>query len=47
LKNILEGLIGNPAEFKRLSQGAFESAKKYDIDDYVVKLQQIYEQTIR
>ena len=47
LKSILENLIKNPSELERLSKGAFESAKKYDINDHIVKLQELYEQLVR
>ena len=44
LKDTLAGLIESPSELRRLSEGAFESVKKYDIAEYIVKLQEIYEQ---
>ena len=44
LKDTLESLIENPSELRRLSEGAFESVKKYDIAEHIVKLQEIYEQ---
>jgi len=44
LKDTLAGLIENPSELRRLSEGAFQSVKKYDINEYIVKLQEIYKQ---
>lgn len=43
LKNKLEYLIENPDELKKLEEGAFKSAKKYDIDEHIRKLEKIYE----
>ena len=42
LKNKLEYLIENPSELKRLGKGAFESVKKYDMDEHVRKLEKLY-----
>ena len=42
LKDILESLIINPSELKRLSEGAFNSARKYDIKQHIQKLEEIY-----
>lgn len=47
LKDALENLIENPSELKRLGEGAFESAKKYDINANIIKLQELYEQLIK
>ena len=47
LKGKLERLIENPHELRRLSQGAFESVRKYDINHYMAKLLELYEQLIR
>jgi len=47
LKSGLESLIENPAELQRLSRGAFESVKKYDIDECIIQLQEIYHQVMR
>jgi glycosyltransferase involved in cell wall biosynthesis len=44
LKDKLEQLIENPAERKRLGQGAYQSVRKYDINIVIGQLQQIYEQ---
>lgn len=43
LKEILENLIANPKELERLSDNAFESAKKYSMDEHTKKLTKIYE----
>lgn len=42
LKGILENLIEHPSELKRLEEGAFESVKKYDMDEHVRKLEELY-----
>jgi len=42
LKEMLDNLIGNPSELKRLEKGAFGSVKKYDMDKYVRKLEELY-----
>lgn len=42
LKDILENLILNIPELKKLEQGAFESVKKYSIDNHMAKLENIY-----
>ena len=39
---MLDNLIGNPSELKRLEKGAFGSVKKYDMDKYVRKLEELY-----
>ncbi|MEE9399132.1 MAG: glycosyltransferase family 4 protein [Dehalococcoidales bacterium] len=44
LKNILQGLISNPSELKRLSDGASQSIKRYDINEHVKKLTELYEE---
>ena len=43
LKNLLENLIEDPAELKRLGEGALESAKKYDINKHIMKLESLFE----
>lgn len=42
LKSILENLIKNPSELKRLEEGAFESVNKYSMDRYIKKLEKMY-----
>jgi glycosyltransferase involved in cell wall biosynthesis len=42
LGNILQNLIENPPELKRLEKGAFESRKKYDMKVHIEKLEKIY-----
>ena len=42
LKAILENLIEHPSELKRLEEGAFESVKKYDMDEHIRKLEELY-----
>jgi len=42
LKEILDNLIKNPDELKRLEEGAFESAKKYDMNKHIKKLEELY-----
>ncbi len=42
LKGILENLIEHPSELKRLEEGASESVKRYDIDGYIQKLEELY-----
>lgn len=42
LKVVLDNLIGNSSELKRLEDGAFESVKKYTIDEYIKNLEGIY-----
>lgn len=44
LKDILENLISNPAELKRLGEGAAKSVKKYDINEHTKKLVELYEE---
>lgn len=46
LKNILENLIKNPHELNRLSDNAFESAKKYSMDEHTKKLINLYEELL-
>lgn len=46
LKRILESLIENPAQLERLGQGAFESAKKYDVSCNITELVVIYEEAV-
>lgn len=47
LKDTLESLIENPLELERLRQGAFESAKRFDINSYVSQLEELYEQVLK
>lgn len=42
LQAILERLIANPQELKKLEAGAFESSKKYDIEGHVSRLEEIF-----
>ena len=42
LRDKLEYLIENPSELKRFGEGAFESAKKYDMDKHIKKLEKLY-----
>lgn len=42
LKGILEYLIENPYELKRSEEGAFESAKKYGVEEHIRKLEVMY-----
>ena len=44
LKEILENLIENPSKLKRLEDGAFDSVKKYDMDEHIRKLEGLYEE---
>ena len=46
LKEILEYLIKNPSELRKLEDGAFESVKKYKMDEHVKKLEEIYEAAV-
>lgn len=43
LEKILNNLIKDPFELKKLEKGAFESGKKYDMDIHIKKLEQLYE----
>ena len=47
LKAILENLVENPDELKRLGEGAFESVKKYDMDKHIKKLEKLYKDLLR
>ena len=47
LKNTLEKLIENLVELKRLGEGAFESAKRYDINNHILKLEELYGQLVK
>ena len=42
LKKVLENLIENPSKLKRLEEGAFESVKKYDMDEHIRNLEELY-----
>ena len=44
LKNALDRLINNPQELKRLETGAFESRKKYDIEDHINHLETLFKE---
>jgi len=44
LKDILEELSQNPSELEKLSNGAFESAKKYDMKEHMNQLETLYQQ---
>lgn len=46
LKDILQNLIDNPAELRKLGKGAAQSIKKYDINAHVRKLIALYEEVI-
>lgn len=46
LKKVLENLIENPQELKRLSDNAFESAKKYSMDGHIKRLRNLYEELL-
>lgn len=46
LKEILENLIENPSELRRLEEGAIESVKKYDMEGHIRKLEKIYRRTV-
>jgi len=46
LRELLESLIENPFELRRLSKGAFQSVRNYDVSEHVNRLQEIYEQAI-
>lgn len=47
LKDVLENLIENPLELKRLGEGALESAKKYDINNYILELESLFKGLIK
>lgn len=47
LKEILQYLIENPSELKRLEEGAFKSAKKYDIKEHIKSLEELYKFVLR
>lgn len=42
LKGKLEYLIKNPSELRRLGDGAFESVKRYNMDEHIRKLEVLY-----
>jgi len=42
LKNLLESLIENPLELKRLSDNAFENAREYSMETHINKLKKLY-----
>jgi len=46
LKKILENIIVNPGELKRLSDNAFESVKKYSMDEHTKRLTRLYEELL-
>lgn len=47
LKEILENLIKNPSELKGLEDNAFKSAKKYDMEEHIKKLEELYMECTR
>ncbi|MGB2841626.1 MAG: glycosyltransferase family 4 protein [Halobacteriota archaeon] len=47
LKGILENLVENPSELKRLEEGAFESVKKYGMKEHIRKLEELYKSVQR
>ncbi|KCZ70786.1 glycosyltransferase [Candidatus Methanoperedens nitroreducens] len=47
LKKILENLIENPQELKRLNDNAFESVKKYSMEEHTKKLMRLYEELLK
>jgi len=44
LKDILQELSKNPSELEKLSNGASESAKKYDMEGHLNRLEKLYQQ---
>jgi glycosyltransferase involved in cell wall biosynthesis len=42
LKAILETVINNPSILKNLEDGAFESAKKYELEEHINRLEKLY-----
>lgn len=42
LRDILVNLTNNPKKLKELSKNAFESSKKYDLKEHIIKLEKIY-----
>ncbi len=46
LKKLLENLIDNPKELKRLSNNAFRSAKGYSMDEHMKRLLGLYEEIL-
>jgi len=42
LRDKLEYLIDKPSELRRLEEGAFESVKRYDMDEHIRKLAALY-----
>lgn len=44
LKEILETLLGDTPELKRLEVGAFESVKKYNMNEHLRKLEKLYKE---
>lgn len=47
LKKLLENLIENPNELKRLSINAFESSKKYSMEEHTQRLTRLYEELLK
>lgn len=43
LQNLLENLINDPESLKRLEKGALESVKDYSMEEYIRKLEELYE----
>lgn len=46
LRKIMESLIENPTELERLSRGAFESVKGFDINNRILEIEEMYQQVI-
>jgi len=46
LKKVLENLIENPKELKRLSDNAFEFVKKYSMEEHTKRLKKLYEEVL-
>lgn len=46
LKKVLENLLENSSELKRLSENAFESVKKYNMDEHIQELKKLYEEAL-
>ena len=47
LKAILENLIRTPAELISLEEGALESVKKYNMEEHIRELEEIYKDCLR
>ncbi|GAH67801.1 unnamed protein product, partial [marine sediment metagenome] len=42
LGSVIKKLTTNTSQLRRLSEGAFESTKKYDINEHIKKLEKLY-----